>query len=358
VGSWWRRLNPPAALAMGACRRLYAWQPPQHLIEHGGTTAGAEPTEGHRWDIRVLGVDHEGMVVQGLRLDGATIAFHDEVGVAGRDFPTPIWPGVHAREASQVAGRARWGASRSAGIPTPNQASSRIGNSDRYRARPVLPLVSSTTAPRCWGSSRRIARLPLIRPSIPTPDRPASRTVPIPGTRHPAMRGSGPVHRQPARRPGRDPGGGSGRTAAGHPGSTAACCLPGRGIAGSRAGPGRGRRGGLVTHGARFGDRAVGEGRLVHRQWRQQLCPHRLFPGAPGQRLDRAPQQAPAGIGVGPKGRCRRRCCRGDGCRKAGPHIVGVALEAFELDRRSQRELRAVGEQVAQGGPRCPADAA
>jgi hypothetical protein len=74
---------------------------PLQLVEHRGTTTSAEPTEGHRWDIRVLGVDHERTVVQGPRLDDATIAVHDEVGVAGRDFPTPIRPGVHAREASQ-----------------------------------------------------------------------------------------------------------------------------------------------------------------------------------------------------------------------------------------------------------------
>ena len=112
----------------------------------------------------------------------------------------------------------------------------------------------------------------------------------------------------------------------------------------------------LVTHGARFGDRAVGEGRLVHRQRREQLCPHRLLPGAPGQRLDRAPQQAPAGVAVGPEARCRRS--RGDRCRKAGQHVVGVGLEGLEFDLRAEGEPRAVGEQVAHRGPCCPAHAA
>ena len=112
----------------------------------------------------------------------------------------------------------------------------------------------------------------------------------------------------------------------------------------------------VVSRGARLGDGCRREGRLVQAERSEELGAHRVFPGEPGDRLDRAARESPADIRIRPgaAGRLPRRDLRGDTCQ----HIVALAFRGRELEVRAQRDPRAIGEQVAHGCLLCPAGAA
>ena len=99
------------------------------------------------------------------------------------------------------------------------------------------------------------------------------------------------------------------------------------------------------------------EARLSHSGRLEEVCDHRVFPRTPGDRLDRAPEQAPTGIRVGPH---LDRLLLGHGSRRKPREHVVVALRVrdIELELCAKRKPRAIGEKVAHGGALCPARSA